>query len=262
MKKYLSISKMIILEKLQYFLSSFSSLVTVLMFIYIYLQVWNNMYASDELIAGYTLNQMIWYIAITEILWQTIRPRRMSKELSSDIRSGKIAYILNKPLNYCLYELFKYIGESSIEILFFLFIGLPVIYLIIGPLYTFKIISLLPVLIILVFSILITGIVYITISLSAFWIGDNKPVFWIYEKFVLLIGTIFPVEIFNKSLQRLIKFTPVYSTIYSVAKLVVDFSWSKFIELLIIQIIYLIVMLLVCMVVYKKGVKKLNVNGG
>ena len=262
MKKYFSIAKMTILEKLQYFLSNFSSLVMVLMFIYIFLQLWKNIYQGDELIGGYTLNQMIWYVAITEILWQTIRPRRMSKELSKDIRSGKIAYILNKPINYCLYELFKYIGEAVIGILFFLVFGLPIIYLIVGPLETFSFISLIPIFVTLILSILITGIIYIAISLSAFWLGENKPIFWIYEKLVLIIGTIFPVEVFNLSIQKLIKLTPIYPTIYAVAKLVVDFSWGKFLELFIVQIIYLGIVSLICMIIYKKGVKKLNVNGG
>ena len=46
------------------------------------------------------------------------------------------------------------------------------------------------------------------------------------------------------------------------AKLFVDFSWNNAISIIIAQLIYLAIAYLMCYLLYKKGVKKINVNGG
>lgn len=79
MKKYLSIIKMVILENLQYIFNKISGLIMYGMFIFIFLQLWKYMYGTDEYIVGYSLNQMVWYVSITELLWYSIRPRSIKK---------------------------------------------------------------------------------------------------------------------------------------------------------------------------------------
>jgi ABC-2 type transport system permease protein len=63
-------------------------------------------------------------------------------------------------------------------------------------------------------------------------------------------------------IQPILKFTPVYVVCYGTAKLFVDFSWTNFIFVLIAQFAYIAIVLYICNLIYKKGVKKLNVNGG
>lgn len=262
MRKYLNVVKMVMLEKMQYIYNQIFKMIIYAVFIYMFLQLWKYLYSGENLIAGYTLNQMIWYFSFTEMIWASIRPRSLRKELSDDIRSGKIAYILNKPFNYISYIMSKYIGECIVGIFSNIIIGVSISLLIIGPLETFSIITLPFIIITVILSTFITGLIYTLISLSAFWIEENSPFFWIYEKFILVIGVIFPIEIFPKIVQPFIKFSPIYVTMYAPAKISVDFSFSLFKEILIFQIGYLIIMLILCALLYKKGVKKLNVNGG
>ena len=63
-------------------------------------------------------------------------------------------------------------------------------------------------------------------------------------------------------MQPFLKYTPIYVVTYGPAKLVIDFSMSTFINILIIQIIYLIITILLMTLIYKRGGRKLNVNGG
>ena len=79
---------------------------------------------------------------------------------------------------------------------------------------------------------------------------------------ILVIGTIFPIEIFPVSLQPVFKLTPIYTVCYGPAKLFIDFSGDKFLEILSAQIIYLAVGFLIMFFIYGKGAKKLYVNGG
>ena len=45
-----------------------------------------------QVINGYTKNQMIWYVIITEILWMTVGGRKLCKKISDDVKGGNIAY--------------------------------------------------------------------------------------------------------------------------------------------------------------------------
>lgn len=262
MTKYLNVMKMVILEKIQYVYNQLFKMTMYAIFIFIFLQLWKYMYGGTTLIAGYTLNQMVWYVSFTEIIWGGIRPKSIRSELSEEIRSGKIAYLLNKPFNYIGYLISKYLGESIVGIFTYVVVGVIISFIIIGPLNSFKLISIPFIIITLILSALITGFIYILISISAFWIEENSPFFWIYERLILCIGVIFPIEIFPLVLQPFIKFSPVYVTMYAPAKISVDFSFGAFKEIFIFQLGYLIIVSFLCMVLYKKGVKKLNVNGG
>lgn len=109
---------------------------------------------------------------------------------------------------------------------------------------------------------MINSILRIAISIISFWIEDSTPFHWLYDKLILVIGTLFPIEMFPEFIRPIIKCTPIFVVTYGPAKLLIDFSMGKFIQILIAQIVYLIISILIIGILYKKGVKKLNVNGG
>ncbi len=77
-----------------------------------------------------------------------------------------------------------------------------------------------------------------------------------------MVGTIFPIEIFPRALQPFFKLTPIYTVCYGPAKLIVDFQPAKCVEILAAQAVYLAAGCGLMFFVYRKGVKKLYVNGG
>ena len=70
------------------------------------------------------------------------------------------------------------------------------------------------------------------------------------------------MEILPKALQPVLKLTPIYTVCYGPAKLIVDFSVEKYLEILLAQVVYLAVGCGILFVVYEKGGRKLYVNGG
>lgn len=79
---------------------------------------------------------------------------------------------------------------------------------------------------------------------------------------ILLIGTMFPIEMFPQYLRPIIKCTPIYVVTYGPGKLLINFSLQNSVQILLAQIIYLFVAITLTLILYEKGVKKLNVNGG
>ena len=132
----------------------------------------------------------------------------------------------------------------------------------VGPLSGFGPFAALAAVVSILLGITINGVFKLCISLFSFWIEDTNPFQWLYDKLILVIGTIFPLEIFPRAMQPFLKLTPIYTVCYGPAKLTVDFTPEKFLEILGAQLLYLAVGLGAMFLVYGKGVKKLYVNGG
>ena len=263
MKKYLYIYKSEIMTNLQYVFDILVGFISYCIMIFIFLNLWQYIYSDPkELINGYSMNQMIWYVIITEILWMSLGGRKLCAKISEDVKSGNIAYNINKPYNYVEYSLFNHLGQATVK-----FILVTIIGMILGVLFlnTFPSLNILQILGILLSCVLATirSIFLITsLGLLSFFIEDATPFYWLYSKMILVIGTLFPIEFFPSIMQPFIKFSPIYVVSYGPAKLFVDFSNAEFIKIIIAQIIYLIISFTICHLIYKKGVRKLNVNGG
>ena len=179
-----------------------------------------------------------------------------------DIRGGNIAYQLNKPYHYTLYVLAKYTEEWSVRLPAYMLLAAVSGVLMAGPLPGFRPLYAPAAALSMILGVMVHGIFKLCISLISFWIEDSNPFQWLYDKLILVVGTIFPIEIFPAFLQPLFKLTPIYTVCFCPAKLVVDFSPAKFVEIVLAQMLYLAAGCGLMLFIYGKGVKKLHVNGG
>lgn len=263
MRKYAVIYKSVLIENLQYAVNIAMGFVSYFIIIFILIQLWNYMYDNpQELIAGYTKTQMIWYVMITEMIWFGSRSGTVASQAAADVRGGNIAYHVNKPYHYTMYILAKYTGEWSIRLPMYAALSVVMGVLMVGTLPGFSIVGLIAGIISILLGVTINAVFKLSISLFSFWIEDSNPFQWLYDKMILLIGTIFPIEIFPAAIQPIFKLTPIYTVCYGPAKLLVDFSPEKFLEIFIAQILYLAVGFVFMFYIYGKGAKKLYVNGG
>jgi ABC-2 type transport system permease protein len=184
------------------------------------------------------------------------------RDIAVEIRGGRIAYTLNKPYDYPAYIVSKYIGESAFNYGFSIVIAIAVGFVFIGPLATFNPSALPFIIFSLMMSSLVSCQIYLVFALISFWVEENAPFVWIYEKFMLILGIIFPVELFPEWAQGWIRLSPIYPTVYAPAKLTVDFSYEVFISVTRSQFIWLAVTVILSRVMLRKGARALRVNGG
>ena len=263
MRKYLYIFKTEIMSNLQYIFNILIGFIGFFIMLFIFLNLWNYMYDDPtQIINGYTKNQMIWYVIITEILWMSLGGRSYCKKICNDVRSGNIAYNINKPYNYILYSLSNHLGSLSIKFIVYIILGMIMGYIFMGSFPNLNILSIIAVFITGILATVISILLITFIGLCSFIIEDANPFYWLYSKFILVLGTIFPIEYFPSIIRPILKFSPIYVVSYGPAKLFVDFNTKNFISIIIAQIIYIIIGYLMCNLMYKKGVRKLNVNGG
>ena len=156
----------------------------------------------------------------------------------------------------------KYTGEWSVRLPMYMMFAVVIGTVMVGPLPRFPLAAVPGMALCVVLGLTINAVFKICISLLSFWIEDATPFQWLYDKLLLVVGTMFPVEIFPIALQPLFKLTPIYTVCYGPAKLIVDFSSKKCVEILAAQAVYLAAGGALMLLIYKKGVKKLYVNGG
>lgn len=263
MRKYIFILKSEIISNLQYIFNILAGFISYFILIFVFVNLWKYTYSDpNELINGYTMNQMIWYVIITEILWMSLAGKKLCRKISDDVRGGNIAYNINKPYNYIGYSLASHLGSVTIKGVMYTVLGILVGYLFIGGFPELNIITILAVLLTAILATIISTLLIIFIGLFSFIIEDSSPFYWLYSKAILILGTMFPIEYFPSIMQPILQFSPIYVVSYGPAKLFTSFSWQNFISIIITQIIYIIISWGLCTLIYKKGVKNLNVNGG
>ena len=261
--KYLHIYKATLIENLTYIPSIMVGFINFFIMMFVFLNLWQYIYTDEsQLINGYTMSQMIWYVLITEGLWSGTRNKSLTNQISDDIKSGNIAYNINKPYNYVFYIIAKHLGEITIKSIMYSIVVVIIGVCFIGKIDGFKFETIPLIVLSIVLGILINSMIRILISLLSFWIEDASPFHWVYDKLILVLGTIFPIEMFPRFIQPYMKFTPIYVVSYGPARLIINFGIGAFTKIIIAQIIYLVVVTLLLVILYEKGVKKLNVNGG
>lgn len=265
MRKYLNIFTTSLRQESKTFANALTSSVSFIVIIYIFKQLWQFIYGGQgggTLINGYTLEMMIWYMIMAEIFMYSVNARGVTRAFSNDIKSGKIAYQLNKPYNYYFYQVSSSLGECFWKLLFLLPTALLIGLLLLGPIANFNLLYLLPIGLSLICGIVLTCTIYGAVGLLSFWVEESSPFAWIIQKFQMLFGLFFPPEFFPVWLQPAINYSPVYAMMSGPCKLLANFSWELFQNVIISQACWLAVFVALGLVIYKLGSRKVNVHGG
>lgn len=258
--KYLVVAKTGLQNNLAYAVNFFFDTFFYIFFLFIFINLWRTIYGQGQVIAGYSLSQMIWYCIITELI--VVSTSSPFHELNNEIKSGNIAYLLNKPYNLLAYQFSHSLGLIGIKLVINAVAGIGFGLAFAGPLAGFlpgRLVFIVPV---MIGAILVNYFALAALGLTAFWLEENTAFFWIYQKLTFMLGLFLPVEFFPAWLQKIALVLPFPYTTYGPAKLVVAFTWEGFLRIITMQGLYLTVFLVLSALLYRKGVRMLNVNGG
>ncbi|MBO5345037.1 MAG: ABC transporter permease [Clostridia bacterium] len=265
MRKYLSVFKTSFKQESKTLANSLVSVVSFAVIIYIFNELWGYIYGGSgigQTINGYTFEMMIWYMIAAEILMYAYNRRAVTNAFGNDIKSGKIAYQLNKPYNYYGYQVANQCGSFIWKLCFLFPAGTLMGLILLGPIPNFKLYYIFPIMFSIIIACVLACMIFGMIGLLCFWLEEASPFTWILEKFVMLLGLFFPPEFFPAWLQPFITYSPIYPLMSGPSKLLADFSWELFAKVSAIQAIYMAISLAIGLLIYKSGTKKVNVHGG
>jgi len=229
--------------------------------VFIFGNLWKVIFATKgEIIPGFTLPMMVWYLVFGEALIISIG--RFVNEIGDEVKSGEVANYLTKPYNYLIYKMSVHFGKSIINFGLVLLLGGIVAYLMVGGVYI-SLVSIPFLLIISFFAMLLNLIIASIIGLFSFWMEDSSALHFIYSKILFILGgMLVPLELYPPVIEKISSILPFSYTAYHVSKLALIFSFSVFFKVLIMQLIWIILFIVILAIIYKFVIKKVSVNGG
>ena len=105
----------------------------IIPFMWIFYQLWKVTFqaAGTDNINGMTLYSTMWYLMMAETI-ELSRPA-LARTISENVKDGSIAYILNKPYSFLLYQFSNSMGETIFRALTNALLGSAVVWWLVGP---------------------------------------------------------------------------------------------------------------------------------
>jgi ABC-2 type transport system permease protein len=261
MAKYSAVGRITVRNNLAYFYDFLLRGLFLLVILYVFVQLWSVTYEGEgaRQIAGYSFEQIIWYLIFAETIILG-SPNLMSK-IEEEVTKGDIGYQLTRPMSYLWFHYSSYMGEVWVRVLANLMIGGALGLTLFGiPDHGMGWIGFL---VVMIGSFTVNFLMTMMLALCAFWVEETRGIQFIYNKMLFTIGgMMMPLEVFPDYLQQICHWLPFQAVVYFSAKAAVHFDWAMVGQMLLIQAAWIAVLSFLLGQVYRKGVKKLNVNGG
>ncbi len=260
-RKYLSIFQITLINSLAYPGELVGRSLMIIPFMWIFYQLWKVTFsaAGSDAINGLTLRDTLWYLMLAETI-ELGRPP-IARTMSENVKDGSIAYILNKPYDFLLYQFSTAMGETIFRaMLNAVFGGLTVWWLVGAPNHPEGFLIALPAIFgawVLHFAI------NAMIGLSAFVVEDVSAFTWIYQKLAFIFGgMLIPLDFYPQWLRDIAKIMPFSSAIYGPSRLFVTPGVELFVSVMTLQIGWIITLTVILAIIYRRGLAQLTVNGG
>ena len=101
MRRYLAVFKFNLKSELNFKVDYFFSLLSFAVHIFVFNALWDYI-LQGKAIAGYSKNELIWYIIVGEFIMYSIGKNNYIK-ISDMIKNGDVANILTKPISFMKY---------------------------------------------------------------------------------------------------------------------------------------------------------------
>lgn len=188
--------------------------------------------------------------------------RRLDRIIMDDVKNGNVEMFINKPVNYVLLSCYKCLGQGIYSFAVISILGSVAMWLFIGVPHVNLLIFIPTFIITLILGTILGLIMYSIIGLLAFFIQDVKPIHWIVDKTVMVLGgSYLPIAMFPPFMKFITYISPfgainfATSTVYS--------SWNnEFVIRILMQIMWIIIFALLLKYVYRKAREKAMINGG
>jgi len=259
-RKYAVIARVSFSNALAYRVSLLSRFCFYTLFIMIFMSLWRAIYREGS-VHGYDYTQIVWYLIMTEFVGFACGTG-VFNNMNDEVKSGSIAYQLCRPTHYVLYQLANSAGQILLNMMCFGLLAAVLGLVLVGPLMTFTVAGLPPLLLSLLFSFLLNHFFLMLIGLSAFVLEDNFALFLIYQKLNFMLGMFLPVEFLPPWLGHIAENLPFSYIYWAPAKIFVRFSPDTCWELIARQGAWTMAAALLAFLTYRICMNRLQINGG
>jgi len=262
-QKYWEIIKVNYANSTTYLTNVLARSATVVFRIWIFTQLYKATYAVSgvQSVGGMTVPMVVWTLMFTQGFQIATRPG-VIRIIDEEVKSGSLAYSLNRPYSYLLFHYFSQLGRIGPILIANVFIGYFAALLLIGPIF-FTLPGILAGMLLLYFGYTLDYIISFILGLTSFWVEDTSAFNWIYQKGQMIFGgNILPLALFPVQLRTIAELLPFSQLFYGSAQTIVNFNFAVFIKFLSVQLIWVGIMTLFAYWLFNKGAKNVSINGG
>lgn len=205
-------------------------------------------------------DQLLWYIAFNE--WVLISLPDVQEDIEEDLRSGRLGYLLPRPISYLWAVFIEGLGVLSARLIVLGLVTFIFTWTRIGDVpFSW---SSFPTAIAIGLLAGCIGVVFkMLVGVSAFWVKQVEPFHWIWEKLLFTLGGLMlPLAIYPEWLQQIARFTPFPAILGDRSALVLDFSLSNVLNVTSALLFWGIIGCCSLVILYRKGLKIVNIEGG
>lgn len=223
----------------------------------IYTYVFNS--SGKSAIDGFSAVNAVWSLALVQIIYQC--SRNTFTQIKDEILSGQIETKLNKPYSFIVFSFLDALGQAPVKFLGFSIVTIGVLITFFG-IPNFSSIQLLGIVPLFILGLILHTLNQQLIALSAFWIENPDPVFWITSKLAWIVnGTFVPLAILPIAFRTISDIFPLSAPFFMgrIFEINTIYDLGKY---LLIQIIWIAIVMLLIRFAYRKGITKVSINGG
>lgn len=224
----------------------------------VFASLWRAVAASGGRVGG-SPSTFVWYLAMTE--WILMAAPHVHFRIEDDVRRGDVAYQIVRPVSYLGAHFAEGVGAwlARAPVLLagafsgaWLFGGPPPHTLAIARALTFG-----------CAASLVFMSYYIVLGLTAFWLGDIAPVYWIWQKLTFVLGgLLLPLTLYPGWVIGLARATPFSAVLAGPASFLLDIPFYSAGMLGLRLIAWALLAALVASATFARITKRLQVNGG
>lgn len=262
MRTYLEFALKKFQNKMTYRLDFFMGIVNMFITIVVYLCIYRALYAEATEVDGISFAMVATNFVISLGLSSVFEYNEMF--LQDKVHDGSITNEFLKPVNFSLRLLAENIGEAIFKLVFHFLpaLLLTMVYTKLCPPKSLG--HLLLMLVSVCFGYLIQWLIGFIVQTWSFWLFSVWGIMTIKNVIVrILSGTLLPIWFMPSVMKKIIAWTPFESIYFTPVQIYLgEIQGVELLEKLLIQLIWVFMLWLIARFFWKKGVKKLVVQGG
>jgi ABC-2 type transport system permease protein len=205
-------------------------------------------------------DQLVWYIAFNQ--WLLIAVPDTHEEIEEDLRSGKLAYLLPRPISYLWATFLEGLGTLSARLVVLGLVTFLFTWIRAGDI-PFGWDAFLMATLIGFLAGAIAVLFRMCIGLSAFWVRQVEPLHWIWDKSLFTLGGLMlPLIAYPDWLRKIARLTPFPAILGDRSALAIHFTWEGACSVITTLLLWGIIGTSLLVLLYQRGLRIVNIEGG
>jgi ABC-2 type transport system permease protein len=182
---------------------------------------------------------LVWYLAVTEIVAFSIG--YAYRDIQDEIKNGGVAAFLVRPLGYVYLVAAQELGRTTAKLSA---VALPAAALAFALTHDvpLPLSATLPLMLSIAAGVGLLLAVQISIGLTTAWLGTARPVFFIVQKLMFVLGgLVVPLDAYPRALAAIAWLTPFPAILYAPASATLDPTGAHMGRMLALQVVWLVI---------------------